>query len=209
MAREREIKLRITDVAALRQSLQRLGASKATGRVHEHNLIFDTPDLALAKREQLLRLRAESAVSPRGSASRSARRFLLTFKEPVATPIAKREIERHKVREETELEISDPQALAKILEKLGLRAWFQYEKFRTTYRLPRAHNWAKGLLIELDQTPIGEFLELEGPAKAIDRAAQALGFQKRDYVLSNYLVLYREHCKQQKKEPRHMIFGAA
>ena len=209
MAKEREIKLRIKDVAALGQSLQSLGARIVTARVHEHNLIFDTPDFALAKREQLLRLRSESAITPRGTASLPPRRFLLTFKEPATTPIAKREIERHQVREETELEISDPHALAKILEKLGLRAWFQYEKFRTTYRLPGAQNWAKGLLIELDQTPIGEFLELEGPAKAIDRAAHALGFQKRDYILSNYLVLYREHCNQQKKEPRHMLFGAA
>ena len=209
MAKEREIKLRIKDAAALRQSLLSLKARLATGRVHEHNLIFDTPDFALAKREQLLRLRSESAITPRGTASLPPRRFLLTFKEPVAKAIANREIERHQVREETELEISDPHALSKILEKLGLRAWFQYEKLRTTYRLPGAQNWAKGLLIELDRTPIGEFLELEGPGKAIDRAAHALGFQKRDYILSNYLILYREYCKQQKKEPRHMLFGVA
>ena len=209
MAKEREIKLCIADVAALRRNLKRLGARMVTHRMHEHNLIFDTPDFSLAKREQLLRIRTESPVSPRGSASRAAKRFLLTFKEPVATATANKDSEHHKVREETEQKISDPQALQKILEKLGLRPWFQYEKFRTTYRLPAAQSWARALLIELDETPIGAFVELEGPAKAIDRAAQALGFAKRDYILYNYLVLYREYCKQHKKEPRHMLFGAA
>ena len=208
MAQEREIKLRIADVAALRGDLKKLSARVVTGQVHERNLIFDTPDFALAKRERLLRLRAESTGSPRGNASRAARRFLLTFKEPAAAN-ANRETEHHKVRKETELEISDPQKLQKILEKLGLRAWFEYEKFRTTYRLPAAQAWANGLLIELDETPIGAFVELEGPPKAIDRAAQALGFEKRDYILANYLVLYREYCKQHKKEPRHMLFAPA
>lgn len=209
MAKEREIKLRIVDVAALRRDLKKLGARMVSKRMHEHNLIFDTPAFALAKREQLLRIRAESPASPRSSASRPATRFLLTFKEPVATATANKEAEHHKVREETELEISAPQKLQKILEKLGLRPWFHYEKFRTTYRLPAAQAWAKALLIELDETPIGAFLELEGPAKAIDRAAQALGFQQRDYILSNYLVLYREYCSQHKKEPRHMLFAPA
>ena len=49
-------------------------------------------------------------------------------------------------------------------------------------------------------------MELEGPAAAIDRAAQELGFSKRDYILKNYLVLYMEDCRRKGEEPRHMVF---
>jgi adenylate cyclase class 2 len=115
--------------------------------------------------------------------------------------------ERHKVREEIELEVSDEKALARIFEGLGMRGWFQYEKFRTTFRLPASRAWAKGLVIELDETPIGIFLELEGPAGAIDQAAQALGFETKDYILANYMVLYREHCRSRGEEPSNMLFA--
>jgi adenylate cyclase, class 2 len=62
-------------------------------------------------------------------------------------------------------------------------------------------------LIELDETPIGVFVELEGPAKAIDRAAQALGFAEKDYILGNYMVLYLEDCRGRGEEPQHMLFA--
>jgi hypothetical protein len=51
-------------------------------------------------------------------------------------------------------------------------------------------------------------VELEGPAAAIDRAAQELGYSRRDYVLKNYLVLYMEECRRQGKEPMDMVFAA-
>src|ERR1700687_1574870 len=104
------------------------------------------------------------------------------------------------------LEDTDKKTLARIFEALGMRGWFQYEKFRTTFRLPGSRAWAKGLLIELDETPIGTFIELEGRASALDRGAQALGFEKRDYVLANYMVLYRDYCRSRGEEPRNMLF---
>jgi hypothetical protein len=61
-------------------------------------------------------------------------------------------------------------------------------------------------LIELDETPIGTFVELEGPAEAIDRAAQELGFSKGEYVLKNYLLLYMEDCRKKGQPPHHMVF---
>src|SRR5258707_72274 len=63
------------------------------------------------------------------------------------------------------------------------------------------------LVIELDETPLGIFLELEGPAGAIDQAAQALGFETKDYILANYMVLYREHCRSRGEEPSNMLFA--
>jgi adenylate cyclase class 2 len=204
MAEEREIKLRIEDLPGLQQSLAKLGARIAKPRVHEHNTIFDTPEFTLAKREHLLRIRTETlATTTRMSKSHS----VVTFKKPILAGGRAAKNEGHKVREELELGISDPKALARIFAGLGLRGWFQYEKFRTTFQLRASNAWAKGLLIELDETPIGLFLELEGSAKAIDRAAGALGFDKKEYILANYLVLYREFSASRGEEPGDMLFA--
>ena len=204
MGREREIKLRIADLAAVRRALRRLGARVARPRLHERNVLFDTVEGALASREQLLRIRTERLS---GRSRKPGLRCLVTFKRPLVTSRPSSKGERHKVREEIELEVTDAKPLAMIFEGLGMRTWFQYEKFRTTFRLPASNAWAKGLLIELDETPIGVFLELEGPANAIDRVAKALGFASRDYVLANYMTLYREYCRSRCEEPRDMLFA--
>lgn len=214
MAHEREIKLKIEDVKGFRRLLKKLGAQtmgNGSGRVHEKNVIFDTPQGGLAKHGQLLRIRTET---PEGCGSsknsRSKSRIVLTFKRPVARPVAlppeHPEDGSHKVREEIEMEVTDAPTLTSIFEGLGMSGWFRYEKYRTTFRLPASNTWARGLLIELDETPIGTFVELEGPAAAIDRAAAELGYSKRDYVLKNYLTLYVEQCRRKGQQPGHMLF---
>ena len=216
MATEIEIKLAIRDGKKLARALKRLGAKPANAkapRMHEMNLIFDTPDGGLAKHGQLLRIRTETpAPAKKGVRSKAVARTVLTFKSPPEAlaigdlgPAAGR---RHKVREEIETELTDGATLRRIFEGLGLRGWFRYEKYRTTYVMPGRHGWAKGLLIEVDETPIGVFVELEGSAAAIDRAAKELGYSARDYVLKNYLVLYVEECKRRGESPKDMLFGA-
>ena len=61
-------------------------------------------------------------------------------------------------------------------------------------------------MIELDETPIGTFVELEGPGPAIDRAASELGFAARDFITKNYLVLYLDDCRRRGETPTHMLF---
>lgn len=220
MPREVEVKLKVSDARALLRALKKLGArldGKGSGRVHEMNVIFDTPQGGLAKHGQLLRIRtatpetAARKAKRRGVARGLGQRSVLTFKKPPADSpdaAAPRSPARHKVREELEIEIAEPGKLSQIFEGLGMKGWFRYEKYRTTYRIPRA-TWAKGLLIELDETPIGTFVELEGPPEAIDRAAQALGYSPRDYILKNYLVLYVAACRQSGREPSDMLFDSA
>lgn len=216
MAQEIEIKLRVSDAKALKRALERLGAclvGKGNGRVHEHNVIFDTPNGSLAKRGQLLRIRTETPEAvPKRHKAPSARRMLLTFKRPLGdgNPASgsTQENHCHKVREELELEVSDAANLTKIFEGLGMRGWFRYEKYRTTFCLPAAARWSKGLLIELDETPIGTFVELEGPPAAIDQAAHQLGFSAGQYILENYLSLYVEDCHKRGVEPGDMVFDA-
>ena len=214
MAHEREIKLKIEDAKSFHRLLKKLGAKpvgNASGRVHEENVIFDTPQGGLARHGQLLRIRTETPEGRRSSnKSGSKPRVVLTFKRPVVRPVGS-QTERptdgfHKVREEIEMEVTDGATLTTIFEGLGMTGWFRYEKFRTTFRLPATKSWARGLLIELDETPIGTFVELEGPAAAIDRAATELGYSKRDYVLKNYLTLYVEECRRRGVQPVHMLF---
>jgi adenylate cyclase, class 2 len=215
VAHEREIKLKVEDAKAFRRLLKKLGAEPVgagQGRVHEENVIFDTPQGGLAKHGQLLRIRTETREG--GGESKKERpkpRVVLTFKRPVARPAAlggKRfSAGPYKLREEIEMEVTDARALATIFEGLGMAGWFRYEKYRTTFRLPASKAWARGLLIELDETPIGTYVELEGPAGAIDRAAIELGYSKQDYVLKNYLTLYVEECRRKGIEPVHMVFS--
>jgi len=178
MAKETEIKLRITDVPAFHRALKRMGARSVgpgTSKVHEENVIFDTPQGGLAKHSQLLRIRTETS-EIRGKAKKAGpkQRVILTFKQPMTRPAVAetegRSDGHYKVRDEIEVEVAESANLARIFEGLGMSGWFRYEKYRTTFRLPASKGWAKGLLIELDETPIGTFVELEG-ARRGDRSS--------------------------------------
>ncbi len=207
---EVEVKLRVADLAALRRRLARLGLRpKPSGRVYERNILFDTPQGGLAKHGQLLRVRREALSSDSRRAAREAHReAILTYKGPAenAAPADAAPGGRYKVRQELEVGIADPEQLGRILEALGLRGWFRYEKYRTGYQLPDSFRWAAGLQIELDETPIGTFVELEGPPPAIDRAAKLLGYSPADYITKSYLALYLEQCRKQGVPAADMVF---
>lgn len=181
--REVEIKLRLGDIGAARLALRRAGFRVRRRRLLESNVVFDTPDLALRRAGTLLRLR------------QAGRQRLLTYKGPA-------EPGRHKSREEIEVSVSDARALHWILEHLGLRAVFRYEKYRTEYRRPETAG-----LATLDETPIGNFLELEGPPRWIDATARELGFAGADYITASYGRLFFEWAASQPEPPSDMVFG--
>lgn len=180
---ETEIKLRLDDAASTRRELARLGFSIVKRRVFETNTIFDTPGGVLRRERKLLRLR------------QAGRRHTIAFK---GSPLAGK---RHKSREELESEFANPVGMRRILEGLGYRPVFRYEKYRTEYSQPDRIGSAM-----LDQTPIGDFLELEGPPRWIDRTARSLGRRPADYITASYGSLYLEHCKAAGIEPTGMIF---
>jgi adenylate cyclase class 2 len=212
--RETEIKLKIENLGEFRKRLRVMGAryvGQGRGRVHELNTVFDTPEGGLEKQGQLLRVRAVSLGVGSGAGPRGpAKRVLVTFKRPVAGQTKETEFgdknSEYKVREEIELEISAADKMGKIFEGLGMRPHFHYEKYRTTFQISGKNSWGKGLKIELDETPIGAFVELEGTAEAIDHAAKELGYRKDDYILKNYLVLYLEECNRKGMKPGDMVF---
>jgi adenylate cyclase class 2 len=212
MAREIEIKLRVQNISRLREQLRRMGARPAHGnssRVHEWNVVFDTPRNSLARRKQLLRIRTETPQpSSRTLRRRRETRSTLTFKRPPENSRRQNPASRrHKVFDEIETSLNDAGEMARILAALGFHAGFCYEKYRTSLRLPPRHLWARQLKLELDETPIGSFIELEGPPRAIDRAARELGRSRRDYIVKNYHVLYLEECRRLGQQPRDMLFA--
>src|ERR1700745_3071718 len=119
MAKETEIKLRITDLPAFHRALKRIGAlpvGPGASKVHEENVIFDTPQGGLAKHGQLLRIRTETPEGKRKARGAKSRpRTMLTFKRPIAQPTSSDAGQapdgRHKVREEIEMEIADAATL--------------------------------------------------------------------------------------------------
>jgi adenylate cyclase, class 2 len=179
---ETEIKLPAADVASARSMLYRAGFRVWKRRVFENNTIFDTPGLKLRKAAMLLRVREAGG------------KAILTFKgRPVAG--------KHKSREEVEVEVSNPGTLRTIVERLGYRAVFQYQKYRTEYKQAGLAGVAT-----LDETPIGIYVELEGQPDWIDRTAQQLGYREKDYILSSYARLYLDWCKKNRVKPANMVW---
>jgi adenylate cyclase, class 2 len=163
--RETEVKLRVRDLGAVRQALRALGARPVHERHFEDNVLFDDALGSLRAQGSVLRLRR----TPRGG--------LLTFKGP-------RELrDGIKSREERETQVADADAFDGILRRLGYRPVFRYQKFR--------ESWAHaGQAVELDETPIGSFVEIEGDAAGIHSVAAALGYGPADYVGESYVGLF-------------------
>ena len=181
---ETEIKLRIDSVAGAKRLLERLGFSIVKRRVLEINTIFDTADGVLRSGRKLLRLRE------------AGQRHTLAFKGPPRSS-------RFKSREEFESEYSDPASRWRILEGLGYAPVFRYEKYRTEF----GRQGEPGV-VTLDETPIGNYLEVEGAPRWIDRTARVLGYSTGDYITASYGRLYLEWCRKAGHTPGNMVFDA-
>jgi adenylate cyclase class 2 len=195
---EIEIKLRITDIPTILRKIESLGA-KTQGQVFEQNTLYDTPQSDLRRRDMLLRLRAETPAIQNARSTRGER-VILTSKAPLRTPRASKRPPRYKERAEREqVAANTARQCAAALTALGFRPAFRYDKFRTTFRLPH-------LQLDLDETPAGTFLELEGQPQAINRAAHALGFTNQAYLRATYWDLHVADCRRRGAIPKNMLF---
>jgi adenylate cyclase class 2 len=109
-----------------------------------------------------------------------------------------------KVRDESEVAIADGPAMLHLLEQLGFRAWFRYEKYREEFTAPGG----PGVIVALDETPVGIFVELEGDAPGIRAMAEALGRRPDDYVLDSYRGLFVRFCQENGRSATDMLFAA-
>ena len=185
---ETEIKLAIREPKEIRQRLRELRFRPIQARHFESNYLFDFPDQRLRKSRCLIRLRF------------AGDQGLLTYK---GAPLRSRD---YKIRREIETRVEDGHRLREILLHLGLGEVFCYEKFRTLY-VPRGkREVADAPQLVIDETPIGNYLELEGPQHWIDEVARQLGYTRRDYITESYAALYRKNCQLAGKAPGNMIF---
>lgn len=196
---ETEIKLGVRNVPEMIRRIRALGATGGK-RLFEQNTLYDTPKGDFRRSGCLLRLRIErSAVeSDRPASARLAKpvRAVLTAKMPGPASAGP----KYKQKTEREAIVRDPAAWPGMLRGLGFRAGFRYEKCRSSFRLG-------GLHLDLDETPAGNYLELEGPPEAIDRAARRLGYGPARYIRETYWDLYAAQCRSQGRIPRNMIFA--
>lgn len=182
MAKEIEIKFLAPDLRQLAGKLRAAGFRRKTRRTHELNTLYDLPGEPLRRRGELLRIR------------KYGRRWLLTHK-------AKGKDGPHKSRVETETAVEDGASLDRILRALGFTPSFRYEKFRA--------EWSDGTgEVTLDETPIGNIAEIEGPARWIDRTAKALGISRAAYITKNYATLFFEWKERSGSTAPEMTFQA-
>lgn len=185
---ETEIKLEVPDLAATRRKIRRLDFRKVTPRHFESNTLYDFRDHRLRTSRCVLRLR------------RANRQCLLTFKGPPADSLV------YKTRVEIETRVEKGEQLHAILEALGLQKAFRYDKYRTVFAPSVPVRGARAALLVLDETPVGNYLELEGPEAWIDRTAKQLGYRREQYIAASYAALYRKYCEAQGEVPADMVF---
>jgi len=163
--RETEVKLRVASAEAAREKLRRLGAEVVRERHFEDNLLLDDEKGTLRAGGTVLRLRR----TPHGG--------VLTFKGP-------REVFGGvKSREERETAVEDADQVQAILHRLGYRPLFRYQKYRESW----TH---RGQEIDVDETPIGVFVEIEGDREGIRAVARELGYSESDGITDSYVALF-------------------
>jgi adenylate cyclase class 2 len=180
--KEIEIKFCVADSRGLVRRLRSAKFRLVTPRAHEMNTLYDLPGQPLRKRGDLLRLR------------KYGEEWVLTHKSKDKTG-------RHKSRVELETKVADGLKMDAILHALGFQASFRYEKFRAEWTDDRGH-------VVVDDTPIGHFGEIEGPARWIDRTAKALGIQPADYLTDTYAGLFFAWKRRTRSPAVEMTFRA-
>ncbi len=179
---EIEIKFRVADLGTLTRRLRDRGFRLITKRTHEINTLYDLDGLPLRKRGELLRLREYGGV------------WTLTHK-------AKGKAGRHKTRIENETRVADGKSMEAILRALGFLPTFRYEKLRAEWTDGKGH-------VVVDETPIGNFGEIEGPPRWIDKSALLLQIDRKDYITDTYAALFFRWKQETDSRANEMTFRA-
>lgn len=183
VAIEREVKLRFDTVEDALAAIELTGATPLRCRRLQEDYLLDDAGETLRRRRCVLRIRIESSKS------------LLTFKGPVQPS-------HMKVREEIETIVGDGETLLRCFEQLGYRVWFRYQKYRREYALG-------DVILAIDETPVGVFVEIEGGEQGIGDTARVLGRTPDDYLLDSYRGLFMEYCRAHGLPPTDMLFEDA
>ena len=181
---ETEIKFRISDLPALAAKLRELGFVQITPRTHEMNVLFDLPGRPLRARGDILRIR------------KYGDSWVVTHKAKTGDNSG-----LHKVRVETETKVEDGIKLEAVFRALQFEPVFRYEKFRAEWKGEHGH-------VLVDETPLGNFGEIEGPAEWIDQVALRLGISPSDYSVETYAGLFYSWKARTGSPANEMTFAA-
>lgn len=186
MSIETEIKFRVEKPEELASRLRETGFREETPRTFESNVLFDTVDRKMRARTEILRIRNYGG------------KWVITHKRlPDVGPGE----DAHKHRIETETEVGDGSVLAEVFKSIGLVAAFRYEKWRSEWTDGEGH-------CVIDETPIGNFAELEGAPEWIDRTAARLGVDRSAYITLSYGRLFEQWCAEHNCPPNDLTFEA-
>jgi len=182
---EIEVKLPAKDLGALRERLREQGASLLAGAHDEVNDLYDFPpddaSRSLSASGRTVRLRT------------AAGKAILTYKGKARFQSGV------KTREEREVEVSDGGEAEGILAGLGLSRRFRYEKRREEWRFEDCD-------VALDETPIGNFVEVEGDPVSIRRVFVRLDLDFGEAIPYSYAELYQRRRKEQPGLPPDMVW---
>lgn len=178
---ESELKIPVDSLDPIRRRLIENGADRVHEAELEVNTLLDTAQRSLAAARKVLRLR------------RVGERTVLTYKGPPSWSGAVKQ------RREIELEVASCRAMAELLSALGYEPWMRYEKRRESWR----HNAVR---VDLDDTPMGPFVEIEGPVEVLESAARSLGLDPQRAVAASYVSLWQERRRQQPDLSPDMVF---
>ena len=179
---ENEVKIAVSNAAKARAILREKGFQPTGRRLLEKNIVLDDPAGGIRASGRLLRLRT------------TGRKVVCTFKGPYLPG-------PHKRREEREFLSGSLEESLAVFAGLGLTPSWRYEKYRTEFARPDDQG-----VVMLDETPIGDFIELEGPARWVDRTAKELGYGRDAYILLSYARLHAQWREEFADPQTDMVF---
>jgi adenylate cyclase, class 2 len=181
LSTETEIKVKIEDVEGFCLPFIALNPGILAKRHFEDNYLLDFPDGKLHSDRCLLRIRFAQGCG------------FLTFKGP-ARPDG-----IFKTREELETRVEDATTMLQVFERIGMSVCFRYQKYRREFELDHVH-------VAVDETPIGNYVELEGTEDGIRALAQKMGIAEVQFLRLSYYSLYLEYCRRMGEVPTFMVY---
>jgi len=168
---EIELKVRVPDLAPVRERLLALGA-RMTEKTGEHDIYYNAPHRDFAITDEALRVRYSSG------------RTIITYKG------AKRRDLQFKAREELNVIVEDGVEFEQMLEHIGFRKTAVVDKVREYYSFENAS-------VALDEVgDLGSFVEIEvmrsesdaSDTRMIENIAEKIGV-RGEQILASYLEL--------------------
>jgi adenylate cyclase, class 2 len=193
-AAEIELKFPVSDPEDLQTHLPSLGFHLVTPRTFEHNTLYDTPNRDLRARREILRIRQY------GTLCTVTHKRQPDQQAPVDTT-------RYKIRVETETIVAEGEALAEIFRQLGYTPAFVYEKYRTEWSHSTGVNSETHAHLVIDETPIGNYAELEGPTAWIDQTLAALNIDPATCLTDSYGKLFLDWKQRTNSLAENLTFA--